>query len=302
MDSIRIALDWTANTNHTGFYVAQELGYYREKNLQVQLITPNIDNYAITPVKKLELGQVDFALAPTESVISYQTKSSRMEAVAVATLFQKDMSAIVTLSTSRIMHPQALDGKIYASYKARYEDTIVRQMIINDGGKGDLIIKYPKKLGIWNTLLKGQADATWIFLNWEGIEAQTQGLNLNTFQLADYQIPYSYSPVIISNRQNINQRKAVYRSFLDATRQGFLYAQANPEESAKILTQYVPETDQKNINILESQLMTSPHYGKAENWGKMEESKMQEFIDWLIANNLEKGITQAQSIFSNELL
>jgi len=48
----------------------------------------------------------------------------------------------------------------YASYQARYEDHIVKQMIRNDGGNGDIQITYPDKLGIWNTLLQGKVDAT----------------------------------------------------------------------------------------------------------------------------------------------
>jgi hypothetical protein len=38
----------------------------------------------------------------------------------------------------------------------------------------DLNVIYQKKLGIWNTLLSGKADATWIFDNWEGIEAKQE--------------------------------------------------------------------------------------------------------------------------------
>lgn len=40
----------------------------------------------------------------------------------------------------------------------------------------------PPMLGIWNTLLKGEADATWIFTAWEGIEARRKGVELNTFR------------------------------------------------------------------------------------------------------------------------
>lgn len=37
-------------------------------------------------------------------------------------------------------------------------------------------------LGIWETLLKGEADATWIFTAWEGVEARRKGVELNTFR------------------------------------------------------------------------------------------------------------------------
>ncbi|MEL6135734.1 MAG: ABC transporter substrate-binding protein, partial [Bacteroidota bacterium] len=247
---IRLALDWTPNTNHTGFFVAQSLGFYASLGLEVHITDPSADNYATTPAKKVELGEVDFAIGPSESVISFNTKSQPVGMRAVATILQEDVSAIVTLSSSGISRPRELDGKIYASYGARYEDKIVQEMIINDGGKGDIQIIYPEKLGIWNTLSAREADATWIFLNWEGIEAEIGGLTLNTFILEDYGIPYGYSPVILALEENIATRRAAYQDFLTATRQGFLYAQQHPAESVEILKPYVPAYDLEKVDLL----------------------------------------------------
>ena len=63
-------------------------------------------------------------------------------------------------------------GKKYASYGARYEDAIVQAMIdIDAGGKGkagQLETVVPPKLGIWETVVKGDCDSTWIFEPFEG--------------------------------------------------------------------------------------------------------------------------------------
>jgi hypothetical protein len=153
MIKLKLALDWTPNVNHIGFLIAKELGFYHQQGIDLEILNPKEDNYAMTPGKKLELDLTDFAIA-------------------IYAILQNDLSCIATLQSSNIPSPKWLDGKIYASYKARYEDHIVREMIKNDGGEGNLEIIYPEKLGIWNTLLSGQADATWIFDNWEGVEAR----------------------------------------------------------------------------------------------------------------------------------
>lgn len=67
---------------------------------------------------------------------------------------------MVTLKGSGLSRPSMLDGKVYASYGARYEGRIVQQMIKNDGGKGKYQESTPPMLGIWNTLRNGEADAT----------------------------------------------------------------------------------------------------------------------------------------------
>lgn len=92
----------------------------------------------------------------------------------------------VALKDSGIDRPRDLDGKKYASYGARYEGRIVQRLIQTDGGKGDFEELTPEKLGIWNTLIAGAAEATWIFKGWEGIIAKLEGVGLNQFTLRDY--------------------------------------------------------------------------------------------------------------------
>lgn len=302
MQHVRLALDWTANTNHTGFYVAKELDFYADVDLELTLITPDQDNYETTPAKKLELGLADFALAPFESVISLHTKKNNVPVQAIAALLQEDISAIVALSSSAITRPKELDGRTYASYKARYEDSIVKQMIINDGGTGDVQVLYPDKLGIWNTLLTNAADSTWIFDNWEGVEANTAGVELTRFRLADYQIPYAYSPVIMATRHTIEQNRAVCDAFVNATKKGFLYAKENPQAAVDILTNYVPERDAQLIDLPKSQAYTAGYYGDQTSWGKMDADRIQRFVDWLHAQGLETESLDINQLYTNVLI
>ena len=90
MQTLRLALDWTWNTNHAGFWVAQKLGYYEEVGLQLDFLTPNQDQYLETPAKKVELGKADIALCPLESILSYRTKSSPFPLLAIAAIYQRE--------------------------------------------------------------------------------------------------------------------------------------------------------------------------------------------------------------------
>jgi ABC-type nitrate/sulfonate/bicarbonate transport system substrate-binding protein len=151
MNKLRLALDWTANSNHIGFYVALEKGFYRDLELELELLTPDQDDYQVTPAKKVELGVADLALCPMESILSYRTKANPFPLIAIAAVLQEDLSAIVSLADKGFESPKSLDQKSYASYKAKYEDEIVKKMIQNDGGSGEIELLYPDKLGIWNT-------------------------------------------------------------------------------------------------------------------------------------------------------
>lgn len=302
MTTLKIALDWTPNINHIGILVAKELGLYKENGIELEIINPLADNYDITPGKKLELGLADFAITPFETVISLNNKENQVDAIAIFAILQEDISSVASLKSTNLHSPKLLDGKTYASYKARYEDKIVRELVINDGGKGNFKIIYPDKLGIWNILLDGKADATWIFDNWEGVEAESKNIALNKWSLKDYAIPYGYSPVIITKKANLKVSKLVYSAFVEATRKGYLFALINKSDSIEILRSYLTEYDKNNINLEKAFQATKVYFGDDSTCGNMNPERVSLFLNWIIENQLESETIKEQDLFTNELL
>jgi len=301
MTELKLALDWTPNTNHIGFLISKELGFYNQLGIDLIILNPKDDNYLLTPGKKLELDLADFAITPFETVISLNNKAKTVQAVAIYAILQDDLSCIASLKGSTITSPKFLDDKTYASYKARYEDHIVRQMIKNDGGKGALKIIYPDKFGIWNTLLEGKADSTWIFENWEGVEADSKNVELNRFRMNQFNIPYAYSPVILAKQENLLKQKEVYSNFIKATKKGFLFVKNNLQESKSILQRYLTNYDLENIDIEKSLAMTFPHFGDEFNCGIMKQERVLPFLKWLVDNHVEDKRILEQYLFTNEL-
>lgn len=50
-----------------------------------------------------------------------------------------------------------------------------------------------------HTPVQGEADATWVFMGWEGVEAKRKDVELNTFKLEDFGVAYGYSPVLVTH-------------------------------------------------------------------------------------------------------
>lgn len=283
---IRLALDWTPNTNHTGFYVAQATGRYERAGLAVEFITPETDDYRLTPARRVARGLADLAITPSESVVSFQTNGTPL--VAVAAVLARDASAIVTLRQRGLDRPQRLDGKVYASYEARYEDEIVRQMIVNDGGRGQFISRKPARLDIWHALLTGEVDAAWIFLPWEGVEAEQRDIPLNRFLLDEYEIPYGYSPVLTAHHDWAGANADALRRFLAATGEGFVQAVRDPEGAAHLLAQTARHPTLMDMDFLErSQQLAAGYYLPVDGqWGVMRREVWNAFVGWLIRNRL----------------
>ena len=58
LEKVTFVLDWTPNTNHTGLYVAQELGYFEEAGLEVEIQQPPEDGAAVLVAS----GRADFGV------------------------------------------------------------------------------------------------------------------------------------------------------------------------------------------------------------------------------------------------
>ena len=284
--TIRLALDRTPNTNHTGFYVALAKGAYKEAGLDVQFISPDEENYQKMPARRVAQSDAHLAITPSESVISYQTNGIPL--VAVATLLARDISAIVTVKESGIDRPQQLDGKVYASYGARYEEDLIRQLIQNDDGRGTFVAHKAAWSGIWKALVTREVDAAWVWLTWEGVKAYIDGVDLNQFLFDEYEIPYGYNPVLTAHRDWLNENGDALRRFMEATAAGFQFAVKNPDEAARILIKTANHPTLSNRNFVEqSQQMVSGYYLDPEgHWGLMHRSIWVSFVNWMIRNRM----------------
>ena len=283
---IRLALDWTPNTIHTGFYVALAQGLYAKADLDLTITTPEANRYQTTPARQLTAGEVDLAIMPSESVISYHANDPDSPVVAVAAVLARDASAIATLKQNGLDRPMHLDGRVYASYNARFEDDIVKQMVRNDGGRGQFVSHKPDRLGIWNTLLTNEADATWIFLPWEGVEAELRDVQLNLFLLADYEIPYGYSPLLVTNRDWLTENSDALQRFMTATAAGYQFAVQQPDEAARLLSETAGHPTLANAEFVEmSQQSASGYYLMENQWGVMRREVWNAFVNWLIRHD-----------------
>ena len=306
---LKLALDWTPNTLHAGILIAEAQGYYQDDGLNLEIINPADDNYAVTPAKKLSQKQVHLAITPSESVISFNMRKDPTPLLAIAANLQKDTSAIVALKDSGIDQPAQMDGRRFASYDARFENDIVRQMVKNDGGKGEFEITNPEMLSVWDNLVEKKVDFTWVFLPWEGIKAKYEHDNLRyyAFQMGNHGVPYGYSPLIISHQDFISEENAALKVFLQATERGWHDVYDNPEKTAKILQQHVKQPEFENLNFVVDSLrmMRSALLTAKGRWGFMEGQRWVNFIDWMISHEIlkdEEGVPMNHGQIDSSML
>ncbi|HZU75585.1 MAG TPA: ABC transporter substrate-binding protein [Dehalococcoidia bacterium] len=262
---VKLALDWTPNTNHTGIYVALQKGYYKDQGIDLTLLPYSS---AVTPEQLVATGQAEFGISFTESVTAARAVGEPL--VSVAAIFQHNTSALVSLKSSGLDTVAKLAGKRYAGFGAPYEQPVISQVLACGGASSTDFQNVTTDLDPVEALKSGKFDFAWIYMGVEGIQAQHEGLTLNTFPLVDYCIPDYYSPVIVTNQSFIQQHGDIIKRFLKATSEGYTYAAQHPTDAANLLMQAVPKgTFDDPGFVRDSQAYQSPRYiADAKCWGQ----------------------------------
>ncbi len=285
-DTVRFALDWTPNTNHTGIYVAQQKGWYAAQGLDVQIL-PYSD--ANTPDTLVATGQADFGISFEESVVT--DRVDKLPVLSVAAVLQTNTSALATLKSSGLDRPAKLVGKRYAGFGTTYEEPVIATMLKTDGATNPTFKLITANLSGYQALVANQADFLWIYQGWEGVQATLDKVELNTFLLKDFGVPDYYTPVIIANESYLAAHGDVARRFLATTRQGYEYGVINPTDAADLLVAGAPAGTFPDPALPRaSQAYLAPFFkGDQPHWGVQKAEYWTNFPHFIAATGLLKA-------------
>lgn len=234
--TLRLAPDWLPNTNHTGFYVADALGYYADAGLRLEILP--FDGEAM-PNRKIASGETDFGLMPQQSILSMRARG--VDVVSVAALVQPNTTTIMVRDERRgIQRPADFAGKRYASFGTDFEVPMLEAMIRHDGGTGRVVQIPAEKLDNLQALYDGETDLAWGFYAWEGIQADLAGQRLRHFFVAEHGVPPEYFPLLFTTRDLIAGEPETVRAFVGTTAHGYAYAAEHPAEAAELMLRAIP--------------------------------------------------------------
>ena len=295
---IKIVLDWVPNTNHTGLYVAKDLGYFKEAGLDVEIVQPPEGSTTAL----IGAGGAEFGISFQDTLAKSFAKESPVPVTAVAAILQHNTSGIISLKEKGIDSPKKLEGKKYATWEDNIEQAILKKLVTDDKGDFSKVKLIPYTITDVVTGLKTNVDAVWVYYAWDGIATERAGLQTNFLKIRDYgeELDY-YSPVIIANNDFLKKNPEIAKKVLKAIKKGYEYAMKNPEESAKILVKNSPELD---INLVTaSQKWISKEYqSDAKEWGIIDGNRWNRFYEWLYKNKAVEREIPKDFGYSNEYL
>jgi ABC-type nitrate/sulfonate/bicarbonate transport system substrate-binding protein len=241
-EPVRLALDWTPNTDHTGFYVAQAKGWYAQAAVNLQILPYN----NTVPETLMGSGQADCGISFQDSLTFAVAAGVKIKSVMA--ILQHTASAIAVLADSGITRPRELDGKTYAGFGYPNEVPTLKAVIKADGGTGTFKVVTADSTA-YEAIYSHKADFTIPFTAWEGVEATERGIALRYFKFQDYGFPDFYQVVLACSNDWLAAHPDLAKRFVGATVRGFQYAANSPDDAAAILIAQNPSVFDANPKL-----------------------------------------------------
>ena len=294
--TVTVVLDWTANTNHTGLYVAKEKGYFKDNGLNVEIITPGESSADAL----VAAGKAEFGISYQENIT--QARTEGIPLVSIAAIIQHNTSGFASPVEKNIQSPKDFEGKTYGAFGSEVEKSVLNSLMNIDGGN----VKNIDFLNIGNTdyftAIKQNIDFAWIYYGWTGVEAELRGEKLNMIYLTDYSenLDY-YTPVLATNEKLIQSNPTLIKSFVQAVSKGYEYSIQSPDEAATILLKAEPDLD-KDLVKKSQEWLASKYQDDADHWGMQKLSVWENYANWMYDNKLLSRKLDAKKAFTNEFL
>ncbi len=293
---VKLVLDWTPNTNHTGLYVAQAEGYFEEQGLNVEIMLPG----EAGADQLVASGQADFGISAQETLT--EARIQDIPVVSIGAIIQHNTSGFASPKDKNITSPADYEGKAYGGWGAPVEKAVLDSLMKKENADVEKVEIVNMGNSDFFTAVERDIDFAWIYYGWTGVEAELRGQDLNMQYLTDYskKLDY-YTPVITTNETMIEENPETVQSFMAAATKGYQFAIDKPEEAADHLIEAAPDLDPELVRA--SQEWLSPKYkDDAERWGQQELSVWSNYAEWMMENGLLEEELDAEAAFTNEFL
>ena len=234
-DKVTLQLKWVTQAQFAGYYVAKEKGYYKEAGLEVEIKPGGPD---IAPAQVIAGGGADVIIDWMPSALASREKGVAL--VNIAQPFKKSGMMLTCRKETGITNPSNFKGRTLGVWFFGNEYPFLSWMsqlkIPTDGSaEGVTVLKQGFNV---DPLLQKQADciSTMTYNEyWQVIDAGIAADQLVTFKYEDQGVATLEDGIYVLEDK---LKDAAFADkmvrFVKASMKGWKYAEANPDEGAKI--------------------------------------------------------------------
>ena len=221
---------WTAQAQFAGYYVAQEMGFYREAGVDVEIVHPSATVSAMNRIRRNESHATTLQLCQAMEVID--------SGIELVNILQTSMNNGMVIVSRRDTDPLTQKGARVGIWSAGFGQIAICMSL-----KEGLDYEWIRFASNVNLFIKGAIDATLAMSYNEYYQLVQAGYELsekNVYRFCDHGYNVQEDGVYMT-REYFRKHKDQALKFAEASRRGWDWAAEHPEETLDIVMKYVQD-------------------------------------------------------------
>ncbi len=239
---VTLMLDWFVNPNHGPIVIAQQLGYFKQQGLSVDIQEPADPSM---PPKLVAAGNIDLAITYQPNLIIDVAEG--LPLVRSATLIATPLNTLMVLDNGKIDSLSDLKGKkVGVAISGSEEATIGKMLETVQLNYQDVeIINVGWALS--SSLASGKVDAIWGGLrNFETNQLELEGFKAKAYFPEEHGVPVYDELVFVANANKYDAQ--MIKAFNKAIEQATIYIVNHPQQAWNEFVSYAPDTLNNELN------------------------------------------------------
>lgn len=245
-DKIKMTMNWTADSAHLGFAVAQKNGFYTEEGLEVELEEGRGSSVA---AQLVATGQSDLGYADAGAILNVASKGAPIKII--STIWKSGQFGIQYLESSGIKEPKDLVGKKIAVPPGSAMVPLVPVFLKANGlSESDVEIISVASNAAIGLLTSGDIDAVAETPENTVVPLAAQGIAAGNMYFYTNGVPL-VSLSLVAREDKLAANPDLYKRFLKATLKGWQEAAKDPEAAVDALKEVFPDAEHSKEALLQ---------------------------------------------------
>ena len=231
---------WTPQAQFAGYYVAQDMGFFKEAGVEVEIVHPSLTQPAMSRIRNNESQATTLMLCQAIEIID--------SGIPLVNILQTSMNSALVIVSRKDESPLKQKGIRVGTWNAGFD-----QLAISLSIKENLDYQWIRFASGINLFLSGAIDATLAMSYNELNHLRQAGVILtenNVYRFCDHGYNVQEDGVYMT-KEYYEAHKAEAKAFAQACRRGWEWAAEHPEETLDIVMKYVRENHIETNRILQ---------------------------------------------------